>query len=147
VLLIHTGGDVAENILHNFELNDVHPAPEHIAHTWGTGWGKAVDECMRNHSTDSPAEIEDLRQSLSSFKYIIASDILIYVSAYPALVDSLEELFMCYGAVEFIMSWQRRIADSKTFFEMMAERGFASETVGSGLYIFSKPAALAAVES
>jgi predicted nicotinamide N-methyase len=75
---IDDGGDVENNIKYNFQLNgittlacsSVHayilrksgfPLVPHVPHTWGTGWNNAGDF------------------RASTFKYIIASDILLYV--------------------------------------------------------------------
>ena len=72
----------------NFQLNGLLPAP-HLAHTWGTP--------LPPHEP---------------FDAVLASDILLYVKAYPALVETLRAL--CgpsqgrTGAV-FYMSWQRRL--------------------------------------
>lgn len=51
-------GEVEANIKYNYELNDMQ-APRHIAHTWGAVW----------HQSAAPLGL----------KYIIASDILLYV--------------------------------------------------------------------
>jgi hypothetical protein len=97
---IDDGGDVENNIAYNFELNGricnaffyllsfmifflqgMKP-PLHIPFTWGTPWNEAVgrvrNRILKNHKS--------LEQSLEisaalamRFKYIIASDILLYV--------------------------------------------------------------------
>ena len=43
-------------------------------------------------------------------------------SVYPQLVRTLEELFRS-GVEEFLMSWNRRIAESGQFFELMQAAG------------------------
>lgn len=83
---------------------------------------------------DESKEFVDCRANC--FKYIIASDILLYVSTYPALVDSLTELFDGGTVEEFLMSWTRRIAESKIFFDLMATAGFTMELKTSGIYSF-----------
>lgn len=99
-------------------------APQHIAFTWGTGW----EQALRRHN------INDL-----SIDIIIASDILLYVSAYPALVASLLEIFQSNPVTEFIMSWNRRIAESAQFFQQMQQAGFECEHLGSCIYSFTFP--------
>jgi hypothetical protein len=90
----------------------------HIAHTWGSGWPSDGPVCA------------------ASFKYIIASDILLYVSAYPQLVQTLCELFSGGGVVEFLMSWNRRMKESEQFFEMMKNAGFSMVHHGKCVYSF-----------
>ena len=59
-------------------------------------------------------------------------------SAYPDLVKSLTEFFDA-GSVElFLMSWNRRIAESKIFFELMSSAGFSCEDKGEGIYLFTR---------
>jgi len=126
-LNVHTSdiddeGEVQENIRHNFSLNGLGP-PLHVPHTWGTGWLKSCERAGVNCPTE--------------YKYIIASDILLYVSAYPALVQTLVELFSNMPADgEFIMVWNRRITASATFFELMKEEGFVCAHHGNCIYSF-----------
>lgn len=47
-----------------------------------------------------------------------------------ALEDELEE---------FVMSWNRRIAESEQFFAKMRDRGFFITSHGKGLYVITKP--------
>ena len=131
------GGEVEGNIAHNFRLNG-RPPPLHVTHTWGAGWPRG----------------------LRRYRYVIASDILLYVSAYPALVQTLWELFAPAGAAgrgkeaeavaeaeaaaaadvrceEFVMVWNRRMDASKAFFELMQQRGFACSHHGQCVYSFS----------
>jgi len=112
---IDDDGDVESNILFNFTRNDLEPVI-HVPFTWGTPWPVAL------------ANPKDC-------KYIIASDILLYVSVYPALVSSLEYLF-AEGVVEFVMSWNRRIAESASFFAQMATAGFHVYHHGECVYSF-----------
>ena len=74
----------------------------------------------------------------SNFRFIIASDILLYVSAYPALVDTLKYLFERSRIVEFLMSWNRRIDESSIFFKLMEASNFKCEILGSGIYSFTR---------
>jgi predicted nicotinamide N-methyase len=62
-------GEVEQQVADNFRLNGLQPPP-HLAHTWGT-----------------PLPLDTPR-----FDVVLASDILLYVRAYPALVDTLEAL-------------------------------------------------------
>jgi len=105
---------VETNIKHNFYLNNVAPV-KHIRHTWGTGWNES--------------EVFDI---------IIASDILLYVAAYPALVKTLEELIGRGLGRKFIMSWNRRMDESKQFFEMMHEKGFECLREPKCVFIFTR---------
>merc|ERR1711991_267227 len=72
----------------------------------------------------------------SSFRYVVASDILLYVKAYPQLVQSLVSLFDGGTVVEFLMSWQRRIAESTQFFDLMKLSGFCCFHHGNCIYTF-----------
>ncbi len=45
------------------------------------------------------------------------------LSAYPMLVKTLTELFDGGTIVEFLMCWNRRIAESAIFFQLMADAG------------------------
>jgi hypothetical protein len=110
--------EIAENIRFNFENNGLPPVP-HIGHTWGTEWDAAAS---------------------GQFDVIIASDILLYVSAYPALVNTLVQLFDKVGCSEFVMAWNRRLKDSHLFFESMEQSGFRCTHEGNCVYKFTRPA-------
>jgi hypothetical protein len=43
---------------------------------------------------------------------------------------------------EFLMSWNRRIAESSKFFDLMKEAGFTCEHLGKCVYSFRYPSAL-----
>ena len=109
-------GEVEENIRHNFEANGL-PPPRHVRHTWGEGWPSGVE---------------------NEFDVVLASDILLYVAAYPALVVTLKELIGGEGAgtKKFIMSWNRRMEESKEFFKMCEEGGFRVRHLGKCVYEF-----------
>ena len=113
---IDDGGEVEANIQYNFLRNGL-LQPIHVPYTWGNRWP---------HDRVSP----------SSFLYVIASDILLYVKAYPQLVQSLVVLFDGGTIIEFIMSWQRRIADSVQFFELMKMSNFICYHHGQCIYSF-----------
>ena len=110
-------GDVLENVEHNFELNSI-PQPPHVPHTWGTGW------------KESAAKV----QVETEFDTILASDILLYVSAYPELVITLQELMS--SSQKLVMSWNRRMKESQEFFDRMKEAGFHCEHLGKCVYCF-----------
>jgi hypothetical protein len=94
-------------------------APRHIAHTWGTDWNAGI----------------------LGIKFVIASDILLYVSAYTALVQSLVTIFDAESdLIEFLMSWNRRISESTIFFDLMKQAGFECHSYGRGLYSFYRKA-------
>jgi len=114
------GGEIEENIQYNYELNGLVPCP-HLPYSWG----------------DNTERIDSMKHH---FKYIIASDILLYVKIYPFLVDFLVYLFANNDIKEFLMSWQRRIDDSKVFFDLMEAKGFQlhKEQAVSGIYSFTR---------
>jgi len=123
---IDDGGDVQANIAYNVVLNGLGSNDDsssnngtHLAHTWGDPWPK-----------EGPF-------AASRFDYIIASDILLYVSAYPALVDTLCALFEGGSAKEFVMAWNRRIAESSIFFDLMKTKGFECVHLGACVYSFT----------
>ena len=117
-------GDVAANLSYNYHLNHMAlPFPYHVPHTWGTGFQQSVqnvihkeladhEKCMTactNHTstpatnngtdvgsttTKSPTMMNSNHPLLVPFDTIIASDILLYVSSYPALVATLSELMI-----------------------------------------------------
>jgi len=126
-------GEVEGNIAFNFALNGL-VTVGHIPHTWGTGW---------------QASCQKVGIARRRYDYIIASDILLYVSAYPALVETLCELFEIepetpshtseVSRIEFIMIWNRRISESLIFFDLMVNRGFETLHYGSCIYGFTRP--------
>jgi len=115
---IDDGGVVQENIAHNFALNNMACVP-HVEHTWGEPW-------------------PEQRVPAFSFTHIIASDILLYVKAYPALVATLDMLFRA-GAREFLMSWNRRLSSTPLFFARMQAAGFIAEALPHCVYSFTRP--------
>ena len=124
---IDDGGIVEHNIKYNFQLNNI-DSVVHIQHTWGSGWSNSLNE--NTNCCDA-----------SSFKYIVASDILLYVKVYKELVLTLTELFNGGTIEKFIMSWKRRIAESKIFFDLMSEAGFVCERpshCNGTIYIFTR---------
>lgn len=114
--------EVETHVRHNFEINgfDADKIPIHVAHTWGTGWEQsAAKKGVGNKKFDT----------------IIASDILLYVSAYAALVETLLELMQ--PETRFVMSWNRRMKESAEFFERMKDAGFECVHIGKCVYIFT----------
>jgi predicted nicotinamide N-methyase len=78
---IDDGGDVEDNIRYNFELNGM-KAPLHIPHTWGEGWPSSVTAHSSSPKSDSDqvnVQTEAETIEVPRFKFIIASDILLYV--------------------------------------------------------------------
>ena len=69
---------------------------------------------------------------LGALQAVVASDILLYVKAYPALVASLQAL--CADGAPFFMSWQRRLKESSQFFELLEAAGFSSTHLGRLIY-------------
>lgn len=168
------GGDVQANVQFNYTLNHlVHPPP-HVPHTWGTGWAHSVARAVaaktaRTTATPPPtteATPKSVCRALcrdieldGEFDTIVASDILLYVSAYPALVETLQELMMtptpspkqanerrgvdddCHPTsttknVVFAMSWNRRMKESAEFFDRMKQAGFSCTHEGKCIYTF-----------
>lgn len=155
-LRVHTSdiadaGEVEANIAFNFELNGV-AVVKHIRHTWGNGWVndcKTADQLSRSCNSSAST-----LRGRTQYSFIIASDILLYVSAYPALVQTLGEIFddncdpnglangrsadaTLEGPV-FIMVWNRRIEQSKLFFQLMVEAGFTYVHEGECVYTFRR---------
>jgi predicted nicotinamide N-methyase len=119
-------GIICDNIIHNFQANNLTP-PQHVPFTWGSGWVDSVQKC------GLASEFHNKR-----IRFIVASDILLYVSMYPSLVSSLEEIFRVHSVEEFIMSWNRRIAESAIFFDLMKTAGFNCVHLGSCIYSFTR---------
>ena len=116
------GGSVADG---DSDGKNRPPMPIHVPHTWGTGW---VDSASKR-GVDGKV-----------YDTIIASDILLYVSAYPALVQTLTELFKMAEAKgkspSFVMSWNRRMKASAEFFDLMLSAGFKCRHQGKCVYTF-----------
>jgi hypothetical protein len=143
-------GDIFTNLQYNYELNDlILPYPKHVSHTWGTGWTESARKATSSYDdnisdTVSTSETSNLDPSCFSFDTIVASDILLYVSAYPALVSTLCELMIPDHSISllkprkpvFVMSWNRRLKESNEFFTRMEDAGFVYERHGKGLYTF-----------
>lgn len=157
---IDDGGDVESNIQYNFGINSL-PAPTHIPYTWSCEEGAWKDAVVRRGC------------KLGGFRFVCASDILLYVAVYPQLVNSLVQIFdegdnkaenesqsagggsggreggggggdaekveKVVKVEEFIMSWNRRIAESAIFFELMKSNGFECVHVGKCIYSFTRP--------
>lgn len=131
-------GAVERNIIHNFQINGLSPV-QHVPYSWGQSWQETVAAISPQEDLQ-PSKAVQTGLSSSSFKFIIASDILLYVSAYGSLVRSLTELFCGSGSAitEFVMSWNRRIAESRQFFDLMSAAGFACADRGHGVYCFTR---------
>jgi Lysine methyltransferase len=135
--------DVKINLQYNYELNNVRNPPLHVPHTWGTGWKSSVDTATTSISTSAISN-SDMNGEISSiicqiptrFNTIIASDILLYVSAYGALVETLQELFVLNPKTKFVMSWNRRMKESSEFFDRMTEAGFDWKHEGKCIFTF-----------
>lgn len=159
---IDDGGEAEKNIKYNFELNGEDPEScNHIAHTWGKGFFadcnaafpqkqklfsshcSIVDQCT--HSQHSSSDIV-----ASRLRFVVASDILLYVSAYDQLVETLCELISTSGEIsspggqEFLMSWNRRMKGSQLFFDKMSDAGFHCYHHGKCIYSFFRQDALEA---
>jgi hypothetical protein len=111
---------VEDRVRYNFEKNGVASNHIHVPHTWGTGWKVCAMKKGMGEAT---------------FDTIVASDILLYVSAYAALVETLLELMgpQC----KLVMSWNRRMKESSEFFDRMNDAGFDCEHIGKCVYVFT----------
>jgi len=117
-------GEVQSNLEYNYELNHILDPPLHVPHTWGSGW---------NTSMAAAAGVE---QAPQEFDTIVASDILLYVSAYGALIETLEELMPPGSHTKFVMSWNRRMKESAEFFDRAKQAGFSCTHEGKCIYTF-----------
>jgi hypothetical protein len=115
--------EVESHVRHNFEINgfEAEKIPIHVPHTWGTGWMGCASKKGIGEQT---------------FDTIVASDILLYVSAYPALVETLLEL-MNSPQSKLVMSWNRRMKESSEFFDRMKDAGFECVHIGKCVYVFT----------
>eukprot|EP00741_Cyanophora_paradoxa_P011601 tig00020563_g11209.t1 len=102
--------EIEENVRFNATANEVELP--YIPHTWGTPF---------------PAD--------RTFDVVVASDILLYVKSYPALVETLEKLLPpSRREVFFLMGWRRRIDDEKVFFGLLGEKGFSHADTGHRIF-------------
>ncbi|GMI53500.1 hypothetical protein ScalyP_jg1061 [Parmales sp. scaly parma] len=108
---------IENNIRHNYEANALGPSPRHIPHTWGETWDVA---------------------KTGKFTIVLASDILLYVSTYPQLVKTLKMLFEEGGTKKFVMSWDRRMDESRDFFDRMEAEGFDCLKEPKCIFVFTK---------
>jgi cyclopropane fatty-acyl-phospholipid synthase-like methyltransferase len=130
--------EISSNVCYNCEKNSVRC--DFVAHTWGTKW------------------------SGGEFDVLVASDILLYVKAYPALVETLLQILaprethsLCHlrapvmrasGPEEtdlalrtpfFLLSARRRVADDHLFFEQLRAAGFEVLELPQRLHIICLP--------
>lgn len=127
--------EILANLEFNYQLNNVSAAPLHIPHTWGTGFVASADRAVFERQQETvPAS-----PTVWTFDTIVASDILLYVSAYPALVKTLQEVMPAdRKETKFVMSWNRRMKESAAFFDMMEEAGFQYKHEGKCVYTFTR---------
>jgi hypothetical protein len=128
-------GDVETNLQVNYELNGISRPPIHIPHTWGTGWKPSVEKLLLKTNNNEHIREESV-SSLMQFDTIVASDILLYVSAYPALVQTLLEIMKLNPNSKLVLSWNRRMKESAEFFERMTNAGFSFSHEGKCIYVF-----------
>jgi len=105
-------GEIEGNIRENCRLNGVETLP-HIPHTWGTAF-----PCT------------------PPFPLVLASDILIYVSQYPALVNTLQQL-LATGA-QMLLSNRRRIDSEADFLRLCEEGGLETRHLGAKVFHIQK---------
>ncbi len=107
-------GEVEEAVAENFTLNGL-PPPPHLPHTWGTP--------LPAHVLAAP------------FDVVLASDILLYVRAYPALVDTLEALCAPRDGHPVRTAARKRAASSSPLADarlLLRRRARCSSCPGSG---------------
>ena len=102
--------EIEKNIQENCGLNGLAPL-RHIPHTWGTVF---------------PATL------VSSFDLLLASDILIYVSQYPALVNTLQQLLA--GGAYMLLSNRRRIDSERDFLRLVEAGGMEVRHLGAKVF-------------
>jgi hypothetical protein len=99
------GSMILSQVKATFSLNGLAP-PAHVEHNWGG----------------------TVPTSLLNFPLIIANDVLLYVAAYPLLVETLRQMLARRGSVKprLIMHWDRRGTiemESRAFFELLGPAG------------------------
>lgn len=122
---------VARNLQFNYGLNgfsDPLCRPRHVPHTWGTGWDDSVQRASVAKQWETPP----------FFDTVVASDILLYVNSYPALVQTLCEIIPSESHTTLIMSWNRRMKESREFFDRMVAVGFEHVHEGKCIYTFRR---------
>jgi hypothetical protein len=108
---------IENNVVHNFELNgQSERRGRHVPHTWGTGWDAAKN---------------------GAYKIVLASDILLYTAVYGDLVVTINELFDA-GTETFVMSWDRRMEESKEFFALMKDNGYDCMMEPKCIFVFTR---------
>lgn len=75
---IDDGGEVESNIRHNFQRNGLACVP-HVAHTWGDTWVHDSQHLVASLSPSSASSAGPQATQPCKFKFIVASDILLYV--------------------------------------------------------------------
>jgi hypothetical protein len=180
--------DIATNVAYNCALNSqssLQPSLVHVPHTWGTGWVASCREACKSAAAASASvttadpstrhaalgssgyeALLDANGTCMGFDTIVASDILLYVAAYPALVATLLELVrlplrpetscisparipngdeetLAFGTppqqrrgTVIVLSWNRRMKESQEFFERMERAGFTCTHQGQCIYTF-----------
>ncbi|EFA76918.1 putative methyltransferase [Heterostelium album PN500] len=106
--------DVTENNQYNQNLNNVNY--DHIPHTWG----------------------EKFPEDLNNFDIVIASDIILYVAYFEKLMITLRQLMDNKPGAFMLMSYKRKLYNSKRFFVLLTENDFEYEMVESKTWIIRK---------
>jgi hypothetical protein len=125
------GGQIEANIAHNCALNGVEH--RHLPHRWGA----------------------PLPPDTPRFDFILATDILIYVNAYPALVASLVSLLRPEGERReaeaeaeapsepvagrgcFLLAARRRVQEEQQLFARLRAAGFRVRNLGTRFFLIS----------
>jgi hypothetical protein len=133
---------VSRNLLFNYVLNgfdDCRRRPQHVPHTWGTGWAASVQYAQEKRFMDSD-EGSQRSWTLPPIDTVVASDVLLYVNSYPSLVQTLCEIIPEASSTLLIMSWNRRMKESRDFFDRMRSEGFDCTHEGKCIYKFRRQA-------
>jgi hypothetical protein len=129
--------DIAENIARNCTANGLVAEQncQHLAYNWGGlfPWAKLAD-CWGAISASLACQPTPEEAAPD---VIIASDILLYVKTYPALVSTLQQLLSARKGTKFFLSAKRRVPDDKYFFELINENGFEMIDHGGRVYEIS----------
>jgi hypothetical protein len=131
---------VAHNLRYNYAINgfDEHRrCPQHVPHTWGTDWAASVQRSQEMRLMNGD-EGPPRSWVLPPIDTVVASDILLYVNSYPSLVQTLCEIIPEASASLLVMSWNRRMKESKDFFDRMSTEGFDCAHEGKCIYTFRR---------
>jgi len=132
---------IENNIRHNYEANALGPSPRHIPHTWGETWDVAKTGKFTIVLASDILLVREAKRSeakSTSIYYKLTRPRRQYVSTYPQLVKTLKMLFEEGGTKKFVMSWDRRMDESRDFFDRMEAEGFDCLKEPKCIFVFTK---------